>query len=129
MKLEMRPVETRTLRRVGGRPCQAHLRRTAGGETCATEEKYSLESVDRMVAVLDALETATTSLSNKLHAPPASRRSTALRYLLSLGKHDFVERSATNGNFRLGLRLFRLGTLAVDRRDVVTWRAPLWMIC
>ena len=43
---------------------------------------------------------------------------------MSLAKHDFVERNATTGSFRLGLRLFRLGTLAVDRRDVVTIALP-----
>jgi IclR family transcriptional regulator, acetate operon repressor len=91
----------------------------------AEQEKYSLESVDRMVAVLDALETANDQSLEQVARNSGLSESTALRYLMSLGKHDFVERSAATGNFRLGLRLFRLGTLAVDRRDVVTLARPL----
>lgn len=85
----------------------------------AEQAKYSLESIDRMIAVLNALESAHDQSLEQVARGSGLSESTALRYLMSLAKHDFVERNARTGTFRLGLRLFRLGTLAVDRRDVV----------
>jgi IclR family acetate operon transcriptional repressor len=91
----------------------------------AEQSKYNLESIDRMIAVLDALEhTHDLSLEQVARAAGFSE-ATALRYLLSLAKHDFVERDARTGTFRLGLRLFRLGTLAIDRRDIVGIARPV----
>jgi IclR family acetate operon transcriptional repressor len=90
----------------------------------AQEAKYSLESIDRMIAVLNALESAHDQSLDQIARTSGLSESTALRYLMSLAKHDFVERNLRTGTFRLGLRLFRLGTLAVDRRDVVTIARP-----
>jgi IclR family acetate operon transcriptional repressor len=90
----------------------------------AEQSKYSLESIDRMIAVLNALESAHDQSLDQVARAAGLSESTALRYLMSLAKHDFVERNAITGSFRLGLRLFRLGTLAVDRRDVVTLARP-----
>jgi IclR family transcriptional regulator, acetate operon repressor len=90
----------------------------------AEQAKYSLESIDRMIAVLNALESAHDQSLEQVARGSGLSESTALRYLMSLAKHDFVERNARTGSFRLGLRLFRLGTLAVDRRDVVNLARP-----
>jgi DNA-binding IclR family transcriptional regulator len=90
----------------------------------AEQSKYSLESIDRMIAVLNALESAHDQSLEQVARGAGLSESTALRYLMSLAKHDFVERNARSGSFRLGLRLFRLGTLAVDRRDVVGLARP-----
>ena len=90
----------------------------------AEEAKYSLESIDRMMAVLSALEGEHNQPLEQVARASGLSESTALRYLMSLSKHDFVERNARTGTFRLGLRLFRLGTLAVDRRDVVNIARP-----
>jgi IclR family acetate operon transcriptional repressor len=91
----------------------------------AEEAKYSLESIDRMVAVLSALEAANDQPLERAARAAGLNESTALRYLMSLTKHGFVERNEVTGNFRLGLRLFRLGMLAVDRRDVVNIARPV----
>ncbi len=77
-----------------------------------------------MIAVLDALEQAHDQSLEQVARGAGLSESTALRYLMSLSKHDFVERNVRTGTFRLGLRLFRLGTLAVDRRDVVGIARP-----
>jgi IclR family acetate operon transcriptional repressor len=90
----------------------------------AEQAKYSLESIDRMISVLNALETAHDQSLEQVARSAGLSESTALRYLMSLAKHDFVERNQRTGTFRLGLRLFRLGTLAVDRRDVVNIARP-----
>lgn len=85
----------------------------------AEQAKYSLESIDRMISVLDALEHADDQSLEQVARVARLSEATTLRYLLSLAKHDFVERNLRTGAFRLGLRLFRLGTLAIERRDIV----------
>jgi len=90
----------------------------------AAQENYSLESIDRMAAILTALEEAPEQSLEQLARASGLNESTALRYLLSLGKHEIVERNETTGRFRLGLSLFRLGMRSVAYRDVVTLSLP-----
>ena len=85
----------------------------------AEPANYSLESIDRMAAVLRALEQGSDSSLEQVARRSGLTLSTALRYLLSLSQHGYVDRDDASGLFRLGLGLFRLGTLAIDRRDVV----------
>jgi IclR family acetate operon transcriptional repressor len=91
----------------------------------AEQAKYNLESIDRMMAVIGALERQHDLSLDQIAREAGLNESTALRYLLSLGKHDFVERDGTTGTFRLGLRLFRLGSLAIDRRDIARICQPV----
>ncbi len=86
----------------------------------AEQANYQLESVDRMVAVLKALEVAPEQNLEQVARQAGLNESTALRYLLSLSHYELVERSPTTGRFRLGLSLFRLGTKSIAHRDVVT---------
>jgi len=86
---------------------------------------YALDSVDRMASVLHAFEAAAEQSLEQVARATGLNESTALRYLLSLCKHGFVERSDDTGLFRLGLGLFRLGTLAMDSRDVFTLADPV----
>ncbi len=90
----------------------------------AAQQNYSLESIDRMAAILNALERAPEQSLDELARASGLNESTALRYLLSLGKHELVERNETTGRFRLGLSLFRLGMRSVAFRDVVTLSLP-----
>ena len=85
----------------------------------AEQANYNLESVDRMIAVLGVMEQGHDLSLEQIARGAGLSESTALRYLLSLGKHDFVERDSRTGAFRLGLRLFRLGSIAIDRRDIM----------
>jgi IclR family acetate operon transcriptional repressor len=91
----------------------------------ADHANYGLESVDRMALVLRALEQAPEQSLDQVARGAGLNESTALRYLLSLGKHGLVERSEDSGRFRLGLSLFRLGTRAIAYRDIVTLSLPL----
>lgn len=74
--------------------------------------------------ILSALERAPEQSLDELARLSGLNESTALRYLLSLGKHEIVERNETTGRFRLGLSLFRLGMRSVAFRDVVTLSLP-----
>ena len=87
--------------------------------------KYALESVDRMAAVLQSLESAPEHPLEQVARMTGLNESTALRYLLSLSRHGFVERDDDTGLFRLGLGLFRLGTLAMDSRDILSLADPV----
>lgn len=90
----------------------------------AAQQNYSLESIDRMAAILTALEQAPEQSLDQVARASGLNESTALRYLLSLSKHELVERSETSGRFRLGLSLFRLGTRSISYRDIVTLSLP-----
>ena len=87
--------------------------------------RYNLESVDRMAAVLLALEVGPESSLDQVARHTGLNQSTALRFLLSLSKHGFADRDDVTGLFRLGLGLFRLGTLAIENRDVVSMAGPV----
>ncbi len=91
----------------------------------ADQANYSLESVDRMAAILKALEAAPEQSLDQVARAAGLNESTALRYLLSLGKHDLVERDEATGRFRLGLSLFRLGARSIAFRDIVTVSLPV----
>jgi len=91
----------------------------------AEQANYSLESVDRMAVILRALEQAPEQTLDQIARQSGLNESTALRYLLSLSKHELVERNETTGRFRLGLSLFRLGTRSIEYRDIVTLSLPV----
>ena len=91
----------------------------------AALSNYSLESVDRMAAVLVALETVAEQPLEQVARLTGLNESTALRYLLSLSKYGLVERDDETGLFRLGLGLFRLGTLAMESRNVLSEAGPI----
>jgi len=91
----------------------------------AEQQNYSLESIDRMALVLNALERAPEQTLDQVARAAGLNESTALRYLLSLSKHELVERNETSGRFRLGLSLFRLGTRSIEYRDIVTLSLPV----
>ena len=91
----------------------------------AEQSNYSLESIDRMALILTALEQAPEQSLDRIARHAGLNESTALRYLLSLTKHDLVERNETTGRFRLGLSLFRLGTRSIEYRDIVTLSLPV----
>jgi IclR family acetate operon transcriptional repressor len=91
----------------------------------AEQQNYSLDSVDRVAAVLSALEKSAEQNLEQVARAAGLNESTALRYLLSLSKHEFVERDDATGRFRLGLGLFRLGMRSIGFRDAITAAQPV----
>jgi len=91
----------------------------------AEQSNYSLESIDRMALILSALERAPEQTLDQVARLSGLSESTALRYLLSLAKHELVERNEITGRFRLGLSLFRLGSRSIAYRDIVTLSLPV----
>lgn len=91
----------------------------------AEHQNYSLDSVDRMAAILSALEQSAEQNLEQVARAAGLNESTALRYLLSLSKYEFVERDEVTGRFKLGLGLFRLGMRSIGFRDAITLAQPL----
>jgi DNA-binding IclR family transcriptional regulator len=85
----------------------------------AGRSPYQIQVLDRALAVLEAfsqsgqdLTLIEISTSLKLH------KSTAHRLIMVLERHKMVERNLNTGKYRLGLKLFELGTKAVARLDL-----------
>jgi DNA-binding IclR family transcriptional regulator len=80
---------------------------------------YQVQVLDRALAILDILSAGGPDLSlgeisNKLKL----HKSTAHRLIMVLERHKLIERNSVNGRYRLGLKLFELGTRAVSRLDL-----------
>lgn len=84
-----------------------------------SKSPYKIQVLDRALALLDALSQrgpdlalAEISQSLKLH------KSTAHRLIMVLERHRLLERNSRTGRYRLGLKLFELGTKAVSQLDL-----------
>jgi len=88
---------------------------------CETESPYRVQVLDRAMAIIDALAVAKEhenlslmELATRLQL----HKSTAHRLLMILERHRLVEREPKTGRYRLGLRLFELGAIAVSRFNI-----------
>src|SRR5579875_64821 len=81
-------------------------------------DPYQLQSLNRAVAVLDLLAESDAPLSLADVCERMSlHKSTAHRALMVLERTRLIERTAEN-RFRLGLRLYELGSRAVEQIDL-----------
>lgn len=81
-------------------------------------EPYQLQSLDRAVAVLELLGESEGPLSLADVCERMSlHKSTGHRALMVLERSGLVERTSTN-RFRLGLKLYELGTRAIEQVDL-----------
>lgn len=90
--------------------------RLADGQDDAAGAGDRAGVVDRVVAILDALEPGPAALSS-LVAATGLPRATAHRLAVALGRHGLVSRDE-DGRFVLGLRLIALGQAAADARPL-----------
>jgi len=85
----------------------------------ASKSPYQVQVIDRALAILDALSShgpdlSLAELSEKLQL----HKSTVHRLIMVLERHNLIERHSANGRYRLGLKLFELGTRAVSQLDL-----------
>jgi DNA-binding IclR family transcriptional regulator len=85
----------------------------------ATKSPYQIQVLDRALAILDTLsvegpDLSLAEISDKL----GLHKSTAHRLMMVLDRHKLIERNSVNGRYRLGLKLFELGTRAVSQLDL-----------
>jgi DNA-binding IclR family transcriptional regulator len=83
------------------------------------DSPYQVQVLDRALAILDALlneasELGPAELSKKLEL----HKSTVHRLLIVLERHRLIERQPHNGKYRLGMKLFELGTKALAEFDL-----------
>lgn len=83
------------------------------------ESPYQIQVLDRALALLEALShqgpdltLAQISELLKLH------KSTAHRLIMVLERHKLIEKNSNTGKYRLGLKLFELGTKAIGQLDL-----------
>jgi len=86
---------------------------------------YRVQVIDRVLGVLEVLAgdgaaLTLVELSTRLDLP----KSTVLRLLMVLESHRFVEKDAQSGVYRLGLKLFELGSRVMAQRDLGSRAKP-----
>lgn len=90
----------------------------------APEDPYRLEGLDRVVAILDLLGASDHSMSlAEICQQMELRKSTAHRALMALERTGLIERAPAN-RYRLGLKLYDMGSRAVEQIDLRAWIHP-----
>jgi DNA-binding IclR family transcriptional regulator len=86
---------------------------------------YRIQVLDRALAILDVLANprGNASLAELVDAVKV-HKSTVHRLLMSLEKHRLVDRDGRTGRYRLGMRLFQLGTVAVAHINICNLAHP-----
>jgi IclR family KDG regulon transcriptional repressor len=80
---------------------------------------YQVQVLDRALAILDLLSADGPDLSlGEVSDKLALHKSTVHRLIMVLERHKLIERNSINGRYRLGLKLFELGTRAVSQLDL-----------
>ncbi len=75
--------------------------------------------LDRALAILETLSAEGPDLSlGEISERLELHKSTAHRLIMVLERHKLIERNSINGRYRLGLKLFELGTRAVSQLDL-----------
>jgi DNA-binding IclR family transcriptional regulator len=84
-----------------------------------SKSPYQVQVIDRALSILDLLSAQGPDLtlgeiSDKLQL----HKSTVHRLTMVLERHNLLERNSVNGRYRLGLKLFELGTKAVSQLNL-----------
>lgn len=83
------------------------------------QSPYQVQVLDRALAILQTLSAEVPDLSlGEISTKLGLHKSTVHRLIMVLERHKLVERNSDNGRYRLGLKLFELGTKAVSKLDL-----------
>lgn len=85
----------------------------------------SVQSVERAMRVLEILAREGEAPAADIARELGVHSSTVSRLIASLSAHELVERSGTNGGFRLGVGLLRLAGATVSRLDLTSQAQPV----
>jgi DNA-binding IclR family transcriptional regulator len=88
-------------------------------DTTGTGSRYRIQAIERAMAILNAFtaeepELRVSELADRL----GLHKSTVHRFLVNLETAGLVERTPRTGRYRLGMRLFELGSLVLQRMDL-----------
>lgn len=85
----------------------------------APESPYQIQVVDRALALLEVLSHHGPDLTlGQLSEMLKLHKSTAHRLIMVLERHRLIEKNSNTGKYRLGLKLFELGTKAIGQLDL-----------
>lgn len=91
-----------------------------------TRSPYQVQVLDRALAILEILSVGGPDLSlGEISDKLKLHKSTAHRLIMVLERHKLIERNSISGRYRLGLKLFELGTRAVSRLDLRERARPI----
>src|SRR5262249_51115382 len=80
---------------------------------------YQIQVLDRALALLEVLSQNGPDLTlAQISESLGLHKSTAHRLIMVLERHRLIEKNSTSGGYRLGLKLFELGTQAVSQLDL-----------
>jgi DNA-binding IclR family transcriptional regulator len=85
----------------------------------SAKSPYQIQVLDRALALLEVLahqgpDLTLVQISEKLKL----HKSTAHRLIMVLERHRLIEKNSNTGKYRLGLKLFELGTKAIGQLDL-----------
>jgi len=81
--------------------------------------RYRIQAIERAVAILNAFSAEQPELRvSELAERLGLHKSTVHRFLVNLEAAGLVERNPRSGRYRLGLRIFELGGLVMQRMDL-----------
>ena len=88
-------------------------------EVKAVDSPYQVQVLDRALGILDLLADISPELGpSEVSERTGLHKSTTHRLLQVLERHRLIEKIAQNGKYRLGLKLFELGSKAVAQLDL-----------
>jgi len=83
------------------------------------ESPYQIQVLDRALALMEALSHQGPDLTlAQISEMLRLHKSTAHRLIMVLERHRLIEKNSNTGKYRLGLKLFELGTKAVSQLDL-----------
>lgn len=100
-------------------------------ETAPDAGKYRIQAIERAVAILGAFSAADPELGvSDIAARLGLHKSTVHRFVVNLESAGFLERTRSGARYRLGLRIFELGSLVLKQMNL--WEEALpyleWLV-
>lgn len=100
-------------------------KKTSSGATTTKDDKSRIQSIGKMMGILECFSTINRQLSLAQVATLSGLpRPTAHRMLSAMKEIGFIEQDARTGSYGLGIRLFELGNIALANMDILREAKP-----
>jgi DNA-binding IclR family transcriptional regulator len=100
-------------------------KKTSSGTTTTKDDKSRIQSIGKMMGILECFSTINRHLSLAQVATLSGLpRPTAHRMLSAMREIGFIEQDARTGSYGLGIRLFELGNIALANMDILREAKP-----
>jgi DNA-binding IclR family transcriptional regulator len=100
-------------------------KKTSSGATTTKDDKSRIQSIGKMMGILECFSTINRQLSLAQVATLSGLpRPTAHRMLSAMKEIGFIEQDARSSSYGLGIRLFELGNIALANMDILREAKP-----